>query len=493
MAWFSSLSPVFEKDTPVLRLTSGKDPRVRWVLWPVFAWRVVAPVPKARKLNVFQRAVLRLARAGVVRVADVAERLLLAPDLAALIVQELVEQLGLLDYLGEPTKRGLAWLEDLEQEPSDEARVGHVFSEAFTGKLWARFLTGDLPIADTEATDEGWTVLLSGSAGDPWRDPTFSVLPGARDAVVMARPDVKEVREAARRHRGQRRRDLEELVADARDVPHLTQVSFIDDRPQPFLVALRVRRHVSGDWLVDDPFGHGESIELRTRLEERLDRNQGLRTWLAPLLDADPDAPTLENLQHEAAWRVEERLTLGVRRHERVREKLVAMQRALLEAERYDAPEDKWNDVLLKADAAVMWALHAMHAPYALERLPFSEDFDRMPVKARSPLSEAARDIGLTTQVPSRILSITRGQVKDAERGKGSLRSALALSLLAARWKEDHPLRRALKTRPDLLQRLDELASDRNPAAHGGNTAPSVVRQHIATAYDAVEAFLLTH
>ena len=83
--------------------------------------------------------------------------------------------------------------------------------------------------------------------------------------------------------------------------------------------------------------------------------------------------------------------------------------------------------------------------------------------------------------------------MKDAEKGKGSLRSALVLSLFAARWNEDHPLRRALKARPDLLQRLDELASDRNPAAHGGDTAQTIVHRHIATAYDAVEAFLLTH
>jgi hypothetical protein len=336
-------------------------------------------------------------------------------------------------------------------------------------------------------------MLLSGSAGDPWKDRTFSVLPGARDSVVMARPDVKDVLRAARLHRRQRQRDFEEIVDDARDVPHLKRVSFIDDRPQPFLVALRVRRHASGDWVVDDPFGHGESVELRARMEERLDNNKGLRPWLAPLIGSDPDAPTLGHLQNEATWNVEERLTIAIRQHEVVREKLVAMQRALLEAESYDAPADKWNDVLVKADGAVMWALRTMHTPYAMARPPFFEDFDRMPVKSRSPISEAARAIGLATQVPSRILSITRSQVKDAEKGKGSLRSALVLSLFAARWNEDHPLRRALKARPDLLQRLDELASDRNPAAHGGDTAQSIVRRHIATAYDAVDAFLLAH
>lgn len=494
MASFASLSPIFEKDTPVLRQKNGKDPSVRWVLWPVFAWRVVAPVPKERKLNVFQRAVLRLARAGVVRITDVADRLLIEPDLAALVVQELGEHLGLLDHSGKPTKRGLDCLEELEQEPTDEAQVGHVFSDAFTGKLWARFLIGDLPIADVELNDDGWPVLLSGSAGDPWKDRTFSVLPGSRDAIVMSRPDVKDVLRVARLHRRQRQRDFEDLIDDDRDVPRLKRVSFIDDRPQPFLVALRVRRHESGDWVVDDPFGHGESIELRTQMEERLDRNKGLRPWLAPLIGSDPDAPTVDHLQTEAAWKVEERLTIAIRKHAGVFEKLVAMQRALLEADSYDAPADKWNDVLVKADGAVMWALRVMHKPYADARPPFFADFDRMPVPSRSPISEAARVVGLEREVPPRILSIARSQVKDAEKGKGSLRSALVLSLFAARWNEDHPLRHALKVHPDLLHRLDALASDRNPAAHGGaNTAPSIVPRHIITAYDAVEAFLLAH
>lgn len=489
---FASLSPFFERDTPVLRLNFGKDPSVRWVLWPVFAWRVVAPVPKERKLNLFQRAALGLARAGVVRVGDIAERLLITPDLAALVAYELGDQLGLVDYSGKPTKRGLEWLEDLEQEPVDDVRVGHVFSEAFTGKLWARFLTGDLPIADTELNDEGWPTLLSGSAGDPWKDRTFSVLPGADDAVVMARPEVKDVLRAARLHR-RRHRDLDESIDEAHDVPRLQRVSFIDDAPQPFLVALRVRRHPSGDWVVDEPFAHGESAELRARIEERLDRSKGLRQWLQPLVGADPDSPTLGHLQTEAAWKVEERLTLAIRQHDSVREKLVAMQRALLEAESYDAPADKWNDVLVKADIAVLAALRVMHTPYANARPPFFEDFDRVPVPSRSPITEAARAVGLVREVPSRIHSITRGQVKDAERGKGSLRSALVLALFAARWNEDHPLRRAFKTHSDLLHRLDELASDRNPAAHGVNTAPQVVPRQVATAYDAVEAFLLTH
>lgn len=488
MASFDSFHRAFDKDTPVLRLNYGKDPDARWVLWPVFVWRVVAPVPKERKLNLFQRAVLGLARAGVVRVKDVHDRLLITEELAGLVALEL-QQMGLLDFEGKPTKRGFEWLEDIEEEPADEAQVGHVLSDGFNGKLWPRFLTGDLPIADVESNDDGWPVLLSGSAGGPRKDWTFSVLPTGRDGVVVTRPSARDVLRVARLHH--RQRDFDE-VEDDRDVPRLQRVSFVDDSPQPFLLALRACRHQSGDWMVDDPFGHGEAVDLRARLEERLDSHRGLRQWLEALVGVDPAAPTLGHLQVEAEWRVEERLTVAIRHHAVVRERLVAMQRALLEAEGHDAPADKWDDVLLKADIAIMWALRVIHQPYAETHTRFFEELDRVPVPSRNPIADAARIVGLDREVPSRILSVSRREVMLVEKGKGNLPSAIALALLAARWNDDHPLRRGIKSHPDLLHRLNDLALARNPAAHGDATRPPLIVHHqVDAVYAAVEALLL--
>lgn len=490
MASFDSFGPVFEKDAPVLRLNYGKDPNARWVLWPVFAWRVVAPVPKERKLNLFQRAALGLARAKVTAIVDVADRLLIAPDLAALVVMEL-QGMGLIDYSGEPTARGLKMLDDIEDEPPDEMQVGHVLTDPFTGKVWPRFLTGDLPIADVELNEDGWPVLLSGSAGDPWKDRTFSVLPSGRDGVVMARPTARDVLRAARRHR--RQRDYDD-VEDDREVPRLQRVSFVDDRPQPYLLALRVHRHDSGDWMVDDPFGHGEAIDLRARLEERLDSHSGMRAWLAPLVGSDPTSSTLGHLQAEATWKVEERLTLAVRQFDAVRERLVSMHRALLEAESQDAPLDKWDDVLVKAQRAVERALHTVYrnhrdaGPPLFAKLAYSDkEFNRRLLDAM------AADLGFHAPLPPTLSSVRRGKVQYAERGGGgSLRPLVVLGLLCADRNEGHPFRRAGHSAPDLLHRLDELATARDRAAHDGATTwPQKVQRHVDTAYAAVETLIL--
>ena len=480
----------FGQDTPVLRLTRGKDPGARWVLWPVFAWRVVAPVPLPRKLNVFQRAVLGLARAGIRRLTDVADRLLIAPDLAGVVALEL-QNMGMLEHDGAPTKRGLDLLEEVEDEPADEARVGFVIADAFTGKLWPRFLAGDLPLADVEPDDNGWPVLLSGSAGDPWKDRPYSLLPGRTDSVVAARPTARDILNAVRRHRRQRRF---EAVRDDRDVPALKRVSFVDERPQPYLFALRARRFGAGDWAVDDPFGHGDSVELRSQLEERLDRHRGLRGWLAPLIGAESEgSQTLAELQTEAAWLVEERLTLSIRSHPVVLERLVAMQRAYLEACREDAPADKWDDVLVKAQKAMERTLKDIHAPFAGAEPPRYLELDWTRRLNREPVDAAAAAAGFDTPLPASLSEAHRGKVQNTEtRGGGSLRPLLVLNVLCARWEEEHPLRHASASEPRLLHRLDAMAGARDRAAHeGSETWADQVGRHTETAFIAVERLLL--
>ena len=492
MALFGNLGLLFEKNTPVLRFNYGKDPNVRWVLWPVFVWRVVAPIPKERKLNLFQRAVLGLARAKITSPVDVASRLLIKPELAELVLLEL-QNMALINYAIEPTILGLKMLADIEEEPTDELQVGHVFSDALSGKLWPRFLTGDLPITDVEPGDDGWPVLLSGSAGDPWKDRAFTVLPTERDKLLMDRPSAFDVLRAARRHR--RQRDYNE-VDDDRDVPHLKRVSFVDEHPRPYLLALRVRRHASGDWMVDDPFSHTESTELRACLEERLGRNQRLRAWLSPIMGSDATTPTLGPLQAESRWMVEERLGLAVRQYEAMWERLVAMQRALLEAESPDAPPDKWDDVLVKAQRAMESVLYTVYRKHhKINLFLFKKLADSDKNFNRHLLDAIATELGFNTPLPITLSLVHRGKVQNAEQGgKDSLRPLIVLGLIYADHDEGHPFRQAGRSKPDLLHRLDALATDRNKAAHDGvTTRPQKVPQHVDAVYAAVEVLFYHH
>jgi hypothetical protein len=476
----------FQKGTPVLRVQGSTfSNSVRWVLWPVIAWRVLAPVPRDHRVNVLQRAVLGLARGGIVAIHEMASRLRLSPDLVALIVQELLG-LKFLNRQGELTPQGRTVLEEIEGEPPVDMRVGHVVADAFTGKLWPRFMVGDLPIVDTVPDDGGWPIMVSGSIGKPWEDRTRTVLP--RQDAIVRQPEPREILEAARRHR--RQRHLLDL-SDGQGVPRMNQVSFIDDMPRPHFFALCVRRHSAGEWTVDDPFGHGESFEHRERIEQRLDGDPSLRLWLAPLVGTVDGQATLTTLQVDARWKVDERLTIAMRQQERLYELTVAMQRALLEAQSPGAPADKWDDVLVKAQRAIERCLAAVNTQFRDRRSPaFSKLLKDDDVFNREYLNRLAKRLKFDAPLPANLVGVRRGKVQSAEQSTaGSLRPLLLVAMLHAEIAEHHPLRTAAASAPSLLHQLDALATGRDRAAHdsGSSEWHQLVETHVETTFKTIE------
>ncbi|MEZ4302312.1 MAG: hypothetical protein R3B70_45715 [Polyangiaceae bacterium] len=129
----------FPRDAAVLDL--GPHAPVRhgdrhYLLWPAWAYRVVAPEVKSRQLNVLQKAALGLCRAGVGTAERIAEKLCLHVDLAAQICLELQGK-ALIDGRSLPTQEGLIVL---QEETLSEHRLvtGHVFQDPWRGDQLAR-------------------------------------------------------------------------------------------------------------------------------------------------------------------------------------------------------------------------------------------------------------------------------------------------------------------------------------------------------------------
>lgn len=449
----------FAADTPVLRFAL---PRVRphrgprWILWPAWGFRVVAPYPRERKLDVFQKAVLGLAHAGKRTVDEITERLLVHKDLVAYVVLELQSR-EWMDARGAPTTSGCRVLEE-EAETIEDEVVGWVFTDPFTGDLWPRFHAGELPYAQTQPGERGYPVMVSGSHGDPRRDVPFCVLPRWEDAVVMTQPRKEDILRAVRAHR--RHLDWHDSP-DAADAPRLRRVSFVEEQPAAHLLAARAFADPGKDWQVDDPFGIGESPRLRRWIEGRLDVHPGLRAWLAPVAGGAEESADLQAVFRRAEWAVEEKLTLAIRSRTMLYERLVAMQRALLETELPDCPEDKWDDVALKAQRVVerlLLDLRDRHPP----RVALADT----PAANEALLEGLARAAGFETPLPDSLVRVRRGKVQHAlEHGSGSLRPLLLTALLGTGGGA-HPFVSAARERPDLLHRLNELASLRDEAGH---------------------------
>src|SRR5690349_7463447 len=134
---------LFRRETPVLHFGPRLPKDMRWserrfVLWPALMYRVVAPEVRDRQLNVLQKTVLGMCRAGVTTVDRIGARLHIHPDLAELVALELHRR-GLLGTNGLPTDKGHELFE-VETLEASRMVAGHVFQDPWTGDLWPRFI-----------------------------------------------------------------------------------------------------------------------------------------------------------------------------------------------------------------------------------------------------------------------------------------------------------------------------------------------------------------
>lgn len=461
----------------------GRNDRV-WVYWPAKAFRVVAPELRDRSFNVLQKAVLGVLRASRLTAAELGGCLGVHPELAAFVSTELQEQ-GRLDSDWTVTKRGVDLLEQ-ESEESANLVPGWVFRDPWSGNLWP-FVASSLEHARTVPgeTGTGSPLLDLGTTGSPWRQRAWAQLPP--DGQGTDPPDAREILRAALRHKrlGRRRQqvgvhldeDMDGVNAVGLD---LNRLSGIDPEPTPvflvsFLYVPRDGDDCDDDWHACDFFGRGSDPALRRLVIQAAeeDGRQGLARRLDRLIgltrhsDFDTFRRAARNRRRKADRLLERALTLDVRRHD-VAEPLAEML-------------DGWIELRDLGDAAGRWRRDGvlMSGRKALERL-FAEVAGAWPLAGVSErlsydrktngelLRRTAREIGLAG-LPEALCGVRKGQVHAVSDYADSwrLRPLVVATLLGARDAPGHPLRTAAGKAPDVLERIERVASLGGEAAHG--------------------------
>ena len=479
----------FGPETPVLSYgprahanPGGRNDR-EWVCWPAWAFRVVAPEFWERPFNVLQKAVLGVLRASRLTATELGGRLGVHPELAAFVVGELQEQ-GRVDAGWEVTRRGADLLER-ESEESANLVPGWVFRDPWSGNLWP-FVASSLVKHDARTVPgeagAGWPLLDLGTTGSPWRQRAWMQLPP--DGSGAEPPDAREIVRAALRHkRLERRRQhvgihLEEEIDDV-NAPglDLNRVSGIEPEPEPvFLVSFLYvpRDGDDGDWHACDFFGRGSDPALRRLviraaeheetqgLARRLDRLLGL----TPHGDFDTYRRAARSRERRAERLLERTLTIDIRHHA-VAEPLMEMLDGWLELRELGgaAGQRHRRDVLtscritlerLFREVARAWPLAGV-----ADRLSGDRETDV------ELLRRTARDIGLT-ELPNTLSRVEKNQVRAVSDYEGSwrLRPLVVATLLRARYTQEHPLRSATERMPDVLERIEHVASLGGQAAH---------------------------
>ncbi len=479
---------LFKREAPVLHFGPHlpKDPstnqRMRWskrrfILWPALIYRVVAPEVRDRELNVLQKAVLGMCRAGITSFERIGGRLHIHADLAALIYVELQER-GLLGSNGLPTTTGHALFEE-ETLGVRRMVTGYVFQDPWSGDLWPRFIER-LDYAELQRDpNSGFPDLVLGSKGKPRRERAFMVLPG--DITPPPAPGAPEIIRVTRQHRSALRRsesyestDDDDTYAHAGSVV-LKRVSLVDEQPTPAFITsfiyLPESSDLAGEWHACDPFGLGISPTLRRALEREMQSSSGLRSALEGMIGRSLD----EQIEEQRRWaceiramainKVEEALSVSARDLPQY-EDLVALEYAHVEAGLLGetCPEHKLRALVgdaRRALEATFSALFVRHPPRQVWRRVYA---DRRPVEdevyCQSVYEESAKAVGFHVPLPDALARVRPNHLKAAcyPDGNWRLRGAIIAAVLTARDDFAHPLRRAASQEPRLLELLDGVA-----------------------------------
>ena len=490
--------------------------RRRLLLWPMWMYRVSAPEVRSREINLFEKAILRLAQTGVTEVERVAGLLEIDPHLVAHIQAELEGRRLLAS--GQPTSDALAILEE-ESEEQERIVVGHVFQDPWTRELWPRFIcrlswAEAKPPAPSERLlasvfvddrSEGVRAMLvrTDGAAEPALPEPYQIVTASR----RHRMSERSLRDPASRRKHQRIDDMEEedALMDQRDVSSnvIARISMIDPQPVGIYVAVMVYVPEEPDegllWQSWDPFGLGTSQRLRQRIAQRMEESPDLRKWVNGLITDEVKQATtsyraqVSRMERAAKDFVEDRLTTAVLLEPQVYEHLVAMQRTMDEARAEEFHFlDKLEKVAVEAQKAVEAMLQSLarrHSTIDAWRLVSKRDHEQR----RLTLFKAAQQLCFNP-IPEGICwcDDVRQLQKAAEKHNQSLRLMLQAALLAATQTTDHPLRMVAERMPDFLDRLLQLIATRNKGAHATRKrwSASDIEALIETTYSAVAALL---
>jgi hypothetical protein len=492
------MQPAFDRSTPVVDFGATSQPlggTRKWVLWPAFAYKVLLPARRDSAFNLFQRTVLGLCHAKVRAPSELQARLALPEELVAFILEQL-QGMGLLDEANAPTPRALRLLD--EEDDSFEAEdAGYVFVDAHGHRPWPRLHRGSLPFVTAELGSGGIARFTRGPEGDP-TPVTATVLWPAPNVRTGHPPTPLEILKAARQHHRRQRAfarewtgvELSDELTPSQGEPgrsSLKRVRLVNSTPEPILVAAfflapQDARHQA--WLITDPCGLGLSEVLRdeARRLARDDKGQVRRlieelTGEAWHVDGGDLAHYLAEASRAATARVSRHLGEAVNLlPKEVVQRLADAEGRLESARTHSSASTKAiEDFLGHAYAAVegvfVWLVELFPDRSVLAALA-----DSGPANAQLLRRVAAAQGFSTSERLLGLLGVPRSAVMGALRGNRALPGRLAVALLAAQRRTEHPLRALAVTFPQALELLSHLGRLRNDASHDTDSVPSVDR-----------------
>ena len=454
-----------------LRFDSRRPPSGRPFLWPVRVWKVLYPTKRVLKLNLFQQAILGLARARCQDSSEMAALLGLDQELVLFIITTQLIPNGWMTTLGNVTTQGERILEET-QDASEEVRMGYAYQDAVTGNWLPRF-TEELPEIEAKRIDErGYPIFLrdldSGKEDRPFR--LNHIRESALDMGALF--DAFERYRTDHDHAKQREDELPTRV-------RIESLSFVEDSSQPMWLWTWIFPDEAGPqpWLVADPFGIQQAASwLRKPLQEVLPRNDGLARYIANTL-----GETRSNELSAEEWlrSLENQIDLTVLADYSWSGKVPPISGYLTSVLRRNAllaSQDKtWQEDLTSlliethnlVECVFQWLLKKY--PVDVRRLPDPSQDKNWTKDLASEILRTLPAARLTDDTVRRLASQNLREIRNAlVRGNSSLKALMFAALLSTIEHATHPLKELPPQALDLDRILDMADARNRKAGHAG-------------------------
>ena len=459
------------------------DGKRELLLWPVWAYRVVAPKIVNQNINVLQKVVLGMSRVGETRIKKMDDKLNLGSDLIAHVFNELIMK-GLIENDGTLTERAKDYYKDDALEDAEQT-VGYVFQDPWSGSLWHRFkedpFNNSIEIQENNNSDV--LILKLGTTGSPKMIPAFRVFPP--NECVPTTPNSREILFAVQKFKrllknkryGLKQNNIESISDFLDDAPVVNKISVIEEEPVPlYLVTaihLNQKNSQSKTWFATDPFGLGESWDMRKQIEEKLPEIPSLQDKIKRFIGEEISAGIdnyeqfMKNIEEKAVISLEKMFPKEMYNCPGLFESLLSLQSRYDEYKVSKRPSKRLMKDIIRDAAEPIEAIFS----YILDCYPISIDEVDKTITIdkdhnRSIFNSIGDSFGYKTPLPNGLVTDKNKIVGIIKYSTTTLGPLVLLNLLSARHLPDHPLKMVGQIAPDLFEIIAFVKSNRDPQSH---------------------------
>lgn len=457
------------------------------VLWPVYIYRVMYPVPKDKPLNLFQEAILGLCRAQCTDRQEISRLLDIDHELVAYIIKELMDQ-DWLDNKGKITRQGENMLDEdrgrkgelsvsRSEASQQELKMGYAFWDAISQKWLPRFMPALSEIEPHEERNGFPSFIMERQRGKPI---TPYQLHGdnlnsenTHDKFKQQLFDAHKTYQLDVHHA--RQLNLDDNFPREQEV-RMGSIEFISDQPDPMYLWVSIFRNPEVDepWSIRDPFAIRTNAPwLRKPLLGIVDHEKGLVKQLSKLIGkTQPDKQTAEEWLTLLDERIRMEMLLEYPYLEKYRDiarYMTALKRRQAKVQDGMANDEDIESLLTDAQKLIESVLKWMlgHWVVDLRRIPNArESFDEQ------RLGRVYSAVQLNTVPDTLIPQLARQKWQDVysalkwrDQSRSSAKALLCGAILSTTENPEHPFKQLDANTLNFL-RLLELADLRNKAGH---------------------------